>query len=74
MVFNWFRGLFCVFLGFGIMTRQKFGCIICGYGHQLQQCPKPQQVRQIFKQVEVPPRDQTALNYASNTGVENPDK
>ena len=50
-------------------------CQNCGeYGHQLQQCPKPQQVCQIFKQVEVPPRDQTVLNYASNTGVENPDK
>ena len=25
MVFNWFKGLFCVFLGFGVTTRQKFG-------------------------------------------------
>ena len=25
MVFNWFRRLFCVFLGFGVTTRRKFG-------------------------------------------------
>ena len=25
MVFNWFKRLFCVFLGFGVTTRQKFG-------------------------------------------------
>ena len=25
MVFNWFKRLFCVFLGFGVTTRRKFG-------------------------------------------------
>ena len=25
MVFNWFKRLFCVFLGFGVTTRGKFG-------------------------------------------------
>ena len=25
MVFNWFKRLFCVFLGFGVTTRQNFG-------------------------------------------------
>ena len=25
MVFNWVKRLFCVFLGFGVTTRRKFG-------------------------------------------------
>ena len=50
-------------------------CQNCGeYGHKLPRCPKPQQVRPMYKQVEVPPRDQTGLNYSNTTGVENPGK
>ena len=50
-------------------------CQKCGeYGHNLSCCPKPQQVRPVYKQVEVPPRDQTGLNYDNTTGVENPRK
>ena len=44
------------------------------YGHGSGECPKPQQVRTIYKHVEVPPRDQIALNYGSNTGIENSGK
>ena len=44
------------------------------YGHAAPQCPKPQQKRIVYKQVEVPPRDQTALNYGNNAGIENPEK
>ena len=44
------------------------------YGHSAPQCPRPQQVRIAYKQVEVPPRDQTGLNYGHSTGIENPEK
>ena len=50
-------------------------CQICGeQGHDLPRCPKPLQVRQVYKQVEVPPHDQTGLNYGNTAGVENPGK
>ena len=44
------------------------------YGHDATHCPHPLQPRPIYKQVEVPPREQTALNYAHAEGVENPSK
>jgi len=44
------------------------------YGHTAPQCPQPAQVRPVFKQVEVPPREQTALNYAHTAGTDNPEK
>lgn len=44
------------------------------YGHAMPQCPQPQQPRPVYKQVEVPPREQTALNYGRTEGVENQDK
>lgn len=50
-------------------------CQNCGeYGHHLNGCPKPQQPRTVYKKVDVPPRDQTALNYGHTAGVDNPDK
>ena len=44
------------------------------YGHFAQQCQKPVQVRPVFKQVEVPLREQTGLNYGHTAGIENPEK
>ena len=44
------------------------------YGHAAPQCPKPPQKRIVYKQVETPPRDQTALNYGHSAGIENPEK
>ena len=44
------------------------------YGHAAPQCPKPQQKRIVYKQVEVPPRDQTALHYGHSARIENPEK
>ena len=50
-------------------------CQNCGhYGHTSPQCQQPAKPRPVFKQVEVPPREQTALNYGHNGGVENPAK
>jgi len=42
------------------------------YGHVVSQCQSPVQARTTYKQVEVPPRDQTALNYGHQGGIENP--
>ena len=44
-----------------------------GYGHTKVQCPYPVQPRPAYKQVETPPRDQTALNYGHKEGIANPD-
>ena len=44
------------------------------YGHAAPQCLKPQQKRIVYKQVEVLPRDQIALNYGNSAGIENPEK
>ena len=44
------------------------------YGHAAPQCQKPVQARPVFKQVDVPPREQTGLNYAHTAGTENPEK
>ena len=50
-------------------------CQNCGeQGHDLPRCPKPLQVRPVYKQVEILPREQTGLNYGSTTGIENPGK
>ena len=50
-------------------------CQNCGeHGHELPRYPKPLQVRPVYKHVEVPPHDQTRLNYDSTAGVENPGK
>ena len=52
-----------------------FPCQNCGeQGYDLPRCPKPLQVRPVYKQVEIPPHDQTGLNYGSTAGVENPGK
>ena len=42
--------------------------------HNLPRCPKPLQVRPVYKQVEILPREQIGLNYGSTAGVENPGK
>lgn len=48
-------------------------CQNCGhYGHTAPQCQQPAKPRVVYKQVEVPPREQTALNYGHKEGVENP--
>lgn len=48
-------------------------CQNCGqYGHTAPQCNLQQQPRVFFKQVEVPPREQTALNYGNKAAAENP--
>jgi Zinc knuckle len=44
------------------------------YGHVSHECPKPQQVRTLYRHVEVPPKNQTALNYGSTAGIENAEK
>ena len=44
------------------------------YGHDEPQCPQPAIPRVTYKQVETPPRNQTALNYGNVQGVENPPK
>ena len=50
-------------------------CQNCGeHGHDLPRCLKPLQVRPVYKQVEILPREQTGLNYESTAGVENPSK
>lgn len=48
-------------------------CQNCGhYGHTAPQCQQPVKPRVIYKPVDVPPRDQTALNYGHSAGVEKP--
>lgn len=48
-------------------------CQNCGlYGHSAPHCQQPPKPRVTFKQVDVPPRENTALNYAHQAGVENP--
>ena len=65
----------CLFNGQGQGAPLLLPCQNCGeYGHEQTRCPKPQQTRPLYKQVEVPPRDQTALNYGTTAGIENPDK
>ena len=50
-------------------------CQNCGeQGHDLRRYPKPLQVRPVYKQVEILPREQTGINYRSTAGVENPSK
>ena len=44
------------------------------YGHQEDQCPKSVKPRPVYKQVQILPGDQTALNYGHSTGTENPEK
>ena len=44
------------------------------YGHMAPQCLKPQQKWIVYKQVEVPLRDQTGLKYGHLVGIENPEK
>ena len=44
------------------------------YGHQEDRCPKPLQARPVYKQVQILPREQTALNYGHSAGTENPEK
>ena len=50
-------------------------CQNCGeQEHDLPRCPKPLQVRPVYKQVEILLREQFGLNYGSTTRVENPGK
>ena len=43
------------------------------YGHPATSCPKPTQPKVSFKEVKIPSREQTGLNYGSTSGIENPD-
>ena len=48
-------------------------CQNCGqYGHTAPHCQQPPRPRVVYKQVEEPPRERTALNYGHKEGVENP--
>jgi len=65
----------CPFKGAGQGAPMVLPCQNCQeYGHMAPQCPKPQQARIVYKQVEVPPREQTGLNYGHSQGVEKPEK
>lgn len=65
----------CPHKGYGQGAPLPLPCQNCGeYGHRPEECPKPQQVRTLYKHVDIPPRDQTALNYGSTVGVEKPEK
>jgi len=44
------------------------------YGRAAPFFPKPQQPMVVYKQVEVRPREQTALNYGHSAGTEKPEK
>lgn len=43
------------------------------YGHPATNCPKPAQPKVNFKDAQIPPREQSGLNYGSTAGIENPD-
>ncbi len=43
-------------------------------GHHMDQCPKPVKPRPVYKQVQIVPREQSALNYGHSAGTENPEK
>lgn len=65
----------CPFKGQGQGAPLALPCQNCQeYGHTLQNCTKPLVVRPVYQQVEVPPREQTGLNYGHTAGVEKPDK
>ena len=65
----------CPFKGPGQGAPLMLPCQNCQeYGHGSNECPKPQKVRTLYKSVETPPRDQTALNYGSTAGIENSGK
>jgi hypothetical protein len=65
----------CPYKGHGQGAPLALPCQNCQeYGHAISECPKPQQVRTLYKQVDVPPREQTALNYGSTAGIENSGK
>lgn len=44
------------------------------YGHDAPHCPQPAVPKVTYKQVETPPRNQTALNYSNTQAIENPPK
>lgn len=65
----------CPFRGPGQGGPLPLPCQNCGdYGHGQLYCPKPMMARQTFKPVEIPPREQTGLNYGHTAGTEKPDK
>jgi hypothetical protein len=43
------------------------------YGHAANRCPHPVRARTIYKPVDNPPREQTALNYGHTEGIANPE-
>ena len=64
----------CPRRGLGQGAPLELPCQNCKeYGHGSGQCPHPARPRPTFKQVEVPPRDQTALNYGHKEGIDNPE-
>ena len=65
----------CPNRGLGQGAPRVLPCQNCQeYGHQEEQCPKPVQPRPVYKQVQILPREQTALNYGHSAGTENTEK
>jgi hypothetical protein len=65
----------CPYKGQGQGAPVVLPCQNCQeYGHGSPDCPKAPQARPVYKQVEIPPRNRTALNYGSTAGIENPEK
>jgi hypothetical protein len=65
----------CPQKGLGQGAMRPLPCQNCqGYGHPEDQCQLPKQPRPVYKQVQIIPREQSALNYGHSAGTENPEK
>lgn len=65
----------CPNKGPGLGAPRILPCQNCQeYGHQEEQCSRAIQPRPVYKQVQILPREQTALNYGHSHGTENPEK
>jgi hypothetical protein len=65
----------CPHKGMGQGAMRPLPCQNCQeYGHTEEHCPKPRQPRPVYKQVQIIPREQSALNYGHSAGTEKPEK
>jgi hypothetical protein len=65
----------CPQKGLGQGAMRPLPCQNCaGYGHSDENCHQPKQPRPVYKQVQIIPREQSALNYGHSAGTENPEK